>query len=147
MPPMISKPDSPSGSQLEKELDTVYIDPDLAHIISTVVSSIKSNQTLKLTSKKPRPCKFPCSVCGKNVNKNQKAIECSKCLMWSHASCNGIGKSEYSELMKEDDELSWYCLPCLILSNSEAFPFGFLSKTELCDLFGVDMPSLFELLP
>ena len=65
--------------------------------------------------------------------------------MWSDASCNGIGKSEYSELMKEDDELPWYCLPCLILSNSEAFPFGFLSKTELCDLFGVDMPSLFEL--
>ena len=44
MPPMISKPDSPSGSQLEKQLDSVHIDPDLAHIISTVVSSIKSNQ-------------------------------------------------------------------------------------------------------
>ena len=120
MPPIFStKPDSPSGSQLEKELDTVYIDPDLAHIISTVVSSTESNQTAKLKSKKPRTCNFPCSVCGKNVNKNQKAIECSKCLMWSHASCNRVGKSEYSELMEKDDELPWYCLPCLILSNSE----------------------------
>ena len=147
MPPVISKPDSPSFSQLQKELNTVYVDRNLAHIISTVVSSIKSGHTAKSKSKKPRACKFPCSVCGKNVNKHQKAIACSKCLMWSHASCNGVGKSEYSKLMEEDDELPWYCLPCLILSNSEVFPFGFLSKPELCDLLGVDLPSLFELLP
>ena len=50
-------------------------------------------------------------------------------------------------MTEEDDELSWYCLPFLILSNSEVFPFGFLSKPELCDLLGVDLPSLFELLP
>ena len=61
MPPIISKPDSPSGSQLEKELDTVYIDPNLDHIISTVVSSIKSNQTAKRKSKKPRACKV-CTI-------------------------------------------------------------------------------------
>ena len=77
MPPVISKPDSPSGSQLEKELNTVYVDPNLAHIISTVLSSIKSGHTAKSKSKKPgkKPwaCKFPCSVCGKNVNKNRKA--------------------------------------------------------------------------
>ena len=64
--------------------------------------------------------------------------------MWSHALCNGVGKSAYSKLVEEDDELPWYCLPCLILSNSEVFPFGFLSKPELCDLLGVDLPSLFE---
>ena len=93
MPLLISEPDSPSGSQLEKELNTVYIDPNLAHIISTVVSSIKSGHTAKSNSKKPRACKFPCFVCGKNVNKNQKAIECSKRMMWSHASCNGVGIS------------------------------------------------------
>ena len=81
------------------------------------------------------------------MNKNQKATECSKCLMWSHASCSGVGKSEYSKLMEEDDELPGHCLLCLILSNSEVFPFGFLSKPELYDLLGVDLPSLFERLP
>ena len=60
MPPMISKPDSPSGSQLEKESDSVYIDPDLAHIISTVVSSIKSNQIKlqNLHQRSPGPVHF-----------------------------------------------------------------------------------------
>ena len=29
------------------------------------------------------------------MNKNQKAIQCHQCKLWSHASCNGITKSEY----------------------------------------------------
>ena len=43
---------------------------------------------------KKRAGKYPCSVCEKNVCKTQKAIQCSQCQLWSHASCNGIGKSE-----------------------------------------------------
>ena len=74
-------------------------------------------------------------MCSKNVNKNQKAIECKECLMWSHASCNGIGKTEYVKLVAEAD-VPWYCIPCLILANAENFPFGFLSKTRLCELYG-----------
>ena len=81
------------------------------------------------------------------MNKNQKAIECRNCHLWSHASCNGISKSEYSKLIEEDDEVPWFCIPCLILANAEIFPFGFLSKTELCDLLGVDLPSQIEQLP
>ena len=34
----------------------------------------------------------------------------------------------------------------MILANSEIFPFGFYSKTELCDLLLVDLPSQVELL-
>ena len=79
--------------------------------------------------------------------KNQKAIQCTECQLWSHASCNGIGKSEHAKLIVESDEVPWFCIPCLILANSEIFPFGFLSKTELCDLMGVDLPSQVELLP
>ena len=95
-----------------------------------------------LNQRNPGPVNFHALSCGKNVNKNQKATECSKCL-----TCNGLGKSEYSKLMGEDGELPWYCLPYLILSNSEVFPFGFLSKADLCDLLGMDLLSLFELLP
>ena len=122
------------------------MDPNLADIISNVVANIKSNQ-ITTSKKKHKHCKFSCSVCGKNVNKNQKAIECSNCHLWSHASCNGIGKSEYSKLIEEDDEVPWYCIPCLILANAEIFPFGFLSKIELYDLLGVDLPSQVEQLP
>ena len=94
--------------------------------------------------------KDPCSVCSKSVSKNQKAIQCSECQLWSHASCNGIGKSGYAKLTVESDEVPWFCIPCLILANSEIFPFRFLPTTELCNLLGihlVDLPSQVELLP
>ena len=115
-----------------------FLDPNLADIISNVVYNIKSNNLVK---------SIPCSVCTKNVNKNQKAIQCTKCQLWSHATCNGIGKSEYTKLMEEDDQVPWYCIRCLILANTETFPFGLLPKTELCDLLGIDLPSQIDLLP
>ena len=70
-----------------------FVDPNLAHIISNVVSNIISNP--QKTLRKKREIVNILAVCAKNVNKNQKAIACSYCEMWSHASCNGIGKSEY----------------------------------------------------
>ena len=81
-----------SGSSICEENQNV-VDPNLAHIISNVVSNIISNPQ-KTLRKKKRNCKYACSVCAKNVNKNQKAIACSYCEMWSHTSCNGIGQSE-----------------------------------------------------
>ena len=48
--------------------------------------------------------------------------------------------------MDEDDDVPWHCIPCLVIENSRVFPFGFLSKTELCDLVGVDLPSQLDLL-
>ena len=156
MPPVISKPVALNGNSTEPQSqygnhndnvnENVYLDPNLADIISNAVSQIKLNQLIK-SKMKQRSCKFPCSVCGKNVNKNQKAIKCDKCDLWSHASCNGISKSEYMKLMEEDDDVPWYCIPCLILENAEIYPFGLLSKTELCDLLGVDLPSQIESLP
>ena len=91
--------------------------------------------------------KYFLAVCTKNVNKNQKAIQCTKCQLWFHATCNGIGKSEYAKLMEEDDQVPWYCIPCLILANTEIFPSGLLPKTELCDLLGIDLLSQIDLLP
>ena len=81
------------------------------------------------------------------MNKNQKAIACSYCEMWSHASCNGIGKSEYDGLVAEDDDVPWYCLPCLVAQNSEIFPFGLVSKSEMFELLDVDLPSQVDNLP
>ena len=117
-----------------------FLDPNLADIISNIILKLNSNKLMK--KKKFRASKYPCSVCEKNVNKNQKAIQCSQCELWSHASCNGIGKSEYKKLIDEDDDVPSHCIPCLVLENSRIFPFGFLSKTELCDLMGVNLPSL-----
>ena len=51
------------------------------------------------------------------------------------------------KLVAEADDVPWYCIPCLILENAENFPFGFLSKTQLCELYGNDSPSQVDTLP
>ena len=47
--------------------------------------------------------------------------------------------------MEEDDDVPWYCIQCF--KSAEIFPFGLLSKTELCDLLEVELPSQIESLP
>ena len=49
--------------------------------------------------------------------------------------------------MQEDDSIPWYCLPCQIVNWADTFPFGFLTKSELLDLYGVDLPSQLASLP
>ena len=49
--------------------------------------------------------------------------------------------------MTEDDNVPWYCLPCLIAQNSEIFPFGLVSKSEMSELLDVDLPSQVDNLP
>ena len=83
-----------------------------------------------------------------SVSKNQTPIQCDQCNSWSHASCNGISKSEYESLVQEDESIPWYCLPCQILNWANIFPISFLSRSELHDMNGVDLPSrLTNLLP
>ena len=137
---------SSSCGSLTCEENQNFVDPNLAHIISDVFSNIMSNPQ-KTLRKKERNCKCPCSLCAKNVNKNKKAIACSCCEMWSHASCNGIGKSEYDGLVAEDDDVPWCCLSCLVVQNSEIFPFGLVSKSEMFELLDVDLPSQVDNLP
>ena len=87
------------------------------------------------------------SICFKNVNKNQKAIKCNTCLKWIHRKCNGISVKEYEALVNEPDEIPWLCILCNIDDMASKFPFGYLSKIEFNELYGVDLPSQLELLP
>ena len=56
-------------------------------------------------------------------------------------------EDEFQRLVEEDDDIPFSCLTCEIKQNAEIFPFGLLSKFELLDLYGVDLPSLVETLP
>ena len=80
------------------------------------------------------------------MNQNQQAIFCSKCSQPYHRKCNGTFVSDYELLMSEDDNISWYCIICIIESNVNIFPFGYLSKTELLHVNGIDLPSQLNLL-
>ena len=91
--------------------------------------------------------KNPCGICHKSVNDNQKAILCNTCDLWIHRKCNGTTVKEYEMYCKEDDNIPWMCILCSIDELASKFPFGYLSKLELNDLFGTDLPSQLELLP
>ena len=61
--------------------------------------------------------KYPCTVCGRSVAKNHKALQCDYCDQWVHIKCNLIDKKTY-ELLKQD-ETPWSCIKC----TENIFPF------------------------
>ena len=66
---------------------------------------------------------------------------------WVHAKCNGTTDNNCQQLMLEADDVPWSCISCIIKQRTEMFPFGFLSKLELRDLNGVDLPSFLSTVP
>ena len=89
---------------------------------------------------------YPCGICQKNVNNNQKAIKCSSCNLWIHIKCNGTPIDEYNDMINnnssctdaEIDALVWNCIRCEILNRAQTFPFGFVSDLELLELTNSD---------
>ena len=68
-------------------------------------------------------CKFPCSICNKNILSNQKAILCDSCNLWCHIKCDGTSKDMYNNLMSSDDSDIWHCLLCKVKFHHSIFPF------------------------
>ena len=62
--------------------------------------------------------KYPCTVCGRSVAKNHKALQCDFCDQWVHIKSNLIDKKTY-ELLKQD-EAPWSCIKC----TKNIFPFA-----------------------
>ena len=85
----------------------------------------------------------PCGICHKNIHANQKAIFCDNCNFYVHTKCNDISASEYKELEKESDDISWFCKKCTM----DIFAFGFLSNEEFLGLNDFDLPSLMDSVP
>ena len=113
--------------------------------VTNVVTKLNSQIVYK--KEKPRRIfKFPFGICDKSVNKNQKSIYCDNYGLWVHKSCEGLTDREFQKLVAEDESIPWSCLFCKVKSYAEIFPFGLLSKLELLDLYGIDLPSHLETL-
>ena len=70
---------------------------------------------------------FPCGICCKSVNRNQKAIQCDICKFWVHIKCNGLNANDYTSLQNSEDD--WFCCNCL----NEILPFGVKSSSLTYD--------------
>ena len=68
---------------------------------------------------------------------------CNNCNLYVRIKCNDISTSEYKELEKEPDEVSWFCKKCTI----DMFPFGSLPNEELLGIGDFDLPSFIDSAP
>ena len=105
--------------------------------IDFIAESIKASNNNKPFCKPHANYSNLCGICSKNVNKNQKALQCTICKFLIHIKCNGITVEDYKIIC--DSYLSnlkilandWSSLKCSVINNSELFPFGLESNYEL----------------
>ena len=91
----------------------------------------------------------------KNVNNNQKAIECFSYKYWIHIKCNGISNNEYNEMLTANSLISpeeiaaktWFCNKCQISNMAQLFPFGLQSIHDLQNIVNSDSLKFLENLP
>ena len=108
MPPVHSKP------QEAQKITTLPDETlDLFDIVTNVVTKLNSQIVYK-TAKPKRKFKFPCGICDKSVNKNQKSIYCNNCGLWVHKSCEDLTNGEFQKLVEEDESIPCSCLVCKI---------------------------------
>ena len=84
-----------------------------------------------------------CGFCHRGMLANQKEILCDSCNFYIHMKCNDISYSEYKELEKEPDDVSWFCTKCTL----DMFPFGSLANDELLVLCDFDLLSFMDSAP
>ena len=70
--------------------------------------------------------KFLCSICAKNVNGKDKAVQCDLCELWIHIKCNNLNYLDYRYLQNCGE--SWYCIECC----NTIFPFNSPSSNKKC---------------
>ena len=59
----------------------------------------------------PAQEKDMCSICQKEVQTNDKAIECNKCKHWVHTKCNKITNKQYKHYQNNPEEI-FECKEC-----------------------------------
>ena len=55
----------------------------------------------------PGPIRYPCSVCGKAVATNHRAISCDECQSWVHIKCGKIDPKTYENM--KTTSCMWIC--------------------------------------
>ena len=67
---------------------------------------------------------FPCKVYGKNVNDNDRAIQCELCDYLIHINLNNLNWTDYKFLQNSNDPC--YCFLCC----SQIFPFNSMKSNK-----------------
>ena len=110
-------------------------------ITDFIINSIKKTEGLYQNTVNTN-YRYPCNICQKNVNSNQKALKCTNCDLWVHIKCNETSNNEYDDMIKlnksltdeQIDNIHWNCLKCTIISRAEIFPFIYENTFDVNNL-------------
>ena len=97
-----------------------------------------------------RNIKWPCIICNRPVNSNQKAIECDTCHKWCHMNCDGrvtIQDYEFYENNQDNPEVEWHCLYCNLKETHVNFPFALSNTAELMKINSSDTMEFCKTIP
>ena len=94
-----------------------------------------------------RKIKFPCIICNKPVQNNQKAIECDTCHKWCHKNCDGRITIQDYEFFQDNPDLEWHCLCCSLKEKHGTIPFSLCDTSELNKLNNSDTMAFCKTVP
>ena len=98
----------------------------LENTIDRIAGAILAGK--KLNPPPTRNIKWPCIICNRPVQCNQKAIECDSCQNWCHMNCDGritIQDYKYYEDNQDNPNVEWRCLLCELKEKHAIIPFTF----------------------
>ena len=97
-----------------------------------------------------RNIKWPCIICNRPVQTNQKAIECDTCQKWCHLNCDGRHTTQdYEYFMNNQDnpDLEWHCLYCSLKEKHGIIPFTLSDTSELIKINNSDTMEFCKTIP
>ena len=97
-----------------------------------------------------RNIKWPCIICNRPVQNNQKALECDSCQKWCHLNCDGrvtLAEYEFYENNQDNPEVQWCCLYCTLKEKHGIIPFSLSDTDELVKVNNSDTMEFCKTIP
>ena len=94
-----------------------------------------------------RKIKWPCIICNRPVQSNQKAIEWDTCQKWCHINWDGRGTPQDYEFFQNDPNLEWQCLYCTLKEKYDIFPNTLCDSDELNKINNSDTMEFCKAIP
>nr|CAI5822148.1 unnamed protein product [Callosobruchus analis] len=90
-------PEGITFAELDEAVDIYMIREVFAQIRPKIVNLVEQKRFRQ---------RWPCCMCGKGTEKNDRTLRCSGCLLWRHIRCAVLSRRPKSKL--------WFCRECCL---------------------------------
>ena len=120
----------------------------LQNTINRIAGAILAGKNLN--PEPTRNIKWPCVICNRPVQNNQKALQCDACQKWCHLNCDGrvtLNEYEFYENNQNNREVQWHCLYCTLKEKFNIIPFALSDTDELVKINSSDTMEFCKTIP